>query len=97
MLLGFPICKTVLYEYCKAREVKLKLDDENILPMIDPNLTVEDNHAALQVAGIRIGTKRINRLLKLARSQQAQQQAMPEHPIQNPCDYTTGNKLSGQF
>ena len=77
-LVGFPICKTVLYEYCKAREVKLKLDDEEILPMIDSNLTVEGNHAALQDAGIRIGTKRINRLLKLARFQQAQQQTIPE-------------------
>ena len=77
-LVGFPICKTVLYEYCKAREVKLKLDDEDILPMIDSNLTVEANHAALQDAGVRIGTKRISRLLKLAREQQAQQQTIPE-------------------
>ena len=77
-LVGFPICKTVLYEYCKAREVKLKLDDEDILPMIDLNLTVEGNHAALQDAGIRIGSKRVNRLLKLARAQQSQQQVIPK-------------------
>ena len=46
--------------------------------MLDLALSVRDNHAMLQDAGVRIGTKRINRLLKSARERQAQQQVMPE-------------------
>ena len=100
-LVGFSICKTVLYEYCKARGIKLKLEDEDILPMIDPNLTVEANHAMLQDTGVRIGTKRINRLLNLARAQQAQQPPItPEQPqsaldLGNTTTATTANGWSG--
>lgn len=98
-LVGFPICKTVLYEYCHDRKIPLKLKDEDILLMINPLLTVEANHAALQDSGIRIGTKRVNRLLNLARSQQPQQQVISQQPQPVPNSYSnsTANEWSGQF
>lgn len=98
-LVGFPICKTVLYEYCHDRKIPLKLKDEDIWPMIDTSWTVEANHAALQDSGVRIGTKRVNRLLNLARIQQTQQQVIPQQSQPDPNSYTnsTSNEWSGQF
>ena len=72
-LTGLYFTERTLYRYCKDRGVSLKNKDEDILPMIDTSLTVEVNHAALQDLGIRIGTKRVNRLLNLVREQQTQQ------------------------
>ena len=66
-LTGLYFTERTLYRYCKDRGVSLKNKDEDILPMIDTSLTVEVNHAALQDLGIRIGTKRVNRLLNLVR------------------------------
>ena len=98
-LTGLYFTERTLYRYCKDRGVSLKNKDEDILPMIDTSLTVEVNHAALQNLGIRIGTKRVNRLLNLVREQQTQQQAMSEQPQPDPNSYSnsTANEWSGHF
>ena len=98
-LTGLYFTERTLYRYCKDRGVSLKNKDEDILPMIDISLTVEANHAALQDLGIRIGTKRVNRLLNLARIQQTQQQVIPQQSQPDPNSYTnsTANEWSGQF
>ena len=75
--------------------------DEEVLTMLDLSLSVRDNHAMLQDAGVRIGTKRINRLLKSARDQQAQQPPItPEQPLSvsdlgSTTTDTTANGWSG--
>ena len=98
-IVGFPISRRTLYRYCHDRGIALNVTNEEVLTMLDLSLSVRENHAMLQGAGVRIGTKRVNRLLNLARSRKAQQQAIPEQPQLDPCSYTntTANEWSGRF
>jgi hypothetical protein len=92
-LTGLPISKSVLYEYCKDRGISFKVTDEDVLCMLNSSLSVRDNLSILKDAGIHIGTNRVNRLLSLAREQQAQQQALPEQlpiPKYSQPDATAG-------
>ena len=92
-LTGLPISKSVLYEYCKDRGISFKVTDEDVLCMLNSSLSVRDNLSILKDAGIHIGTNRVNRLLSLAREQQAQQQAIPEQlpiPKYSQPDATAG-------
>lgn len=93
---GFPISERTLYRYCHERGILLNVTDEKVVALLDLSLSVRDNHEALQDAGIRIGTKRINRLLSLLRKQQ---QAISQQPQLNPNGYTdsTANGWNGQF
>ena len=100
-IVGFPISRRTLYRYCHDRGIPLNVTDEEVLTMLDLALSVRDNHAMLQDAGVRIGTKRINRLLKSARDQQAQQPPItPEQPLSvsvlgSTTTDTTANGWSG--
>ena len=95
-LLGMPIAKSTLYEYCNDRRISIKITDEDVLCMLDPSLSVRDNLSVLKDAGINIGSKRVNRLLNFAREQQ---QAISQQPLLVPKGYTdsTANGWSGQF
>ena len=100
-IVGFPISRRTLYRYCHDRGIHLNVTDDEVLTMLDLSLSVRENHAALQNVGIRIGTKRVNRLLNLAREQQAQQPSIaPEQPLSasdlgNTTTDTAANSWSG--
>ena len=98
-LTGLPISKSVLYEYCKDRGISFGISDEDVLSMLNPSLSVRDNHSILQDLGIHVSSKRVNRLLNLARSQQPQQQVIPQQQQPDPNSYfnSTANEWSGQF
>ena len=78
LAIGFPISRRTLYRYCHDRDILVNVTDEEVLAMLDLSLSVRENNVALQDAGIRIGSKRVNRLLKLARDQQTEQLAIPK-------------------
>lgn len=96
---GFSVSARTLYRYCHERSILVNVTDEEVLAMLDLSLSVRENHAALQDTGIRIGSKRVNRLLRLAREQQAQQQAIPRQPsvLEYSQPDATASEWSGQF
>ena len=78
---GFPISERTLYRYCHDRGIALgTLSDDDILANLDVSMSIRKNLKLFADLGMKVGKDRISRLLKLARDQQAQQQAMPEQP-----------------
>ena len=78
-IVGFPISERTLYRYCHDRGIALgTLSDDDILANLELSLSVRKNKELLAGMGLKVGERRIIRLLKLARAQQAQQQAMLE-------------------
>lgn len=102
-IVGFPISERTLYRYCHDRGIVLgTLSDNDILANLDVSMSIRENIKLLADLGMKVGKDRISRLLKLARSRKAQQQAIPEQPLSasdlgyTPTD-TTANEWSGQF
>ena len=91
---GFPISERTLYRYCHDRGIALgTLSDDDILANLDVSMSIRENKKLLADLGMKVGKDRISRLLKLAREQQAQQQAMPEQlpiPKYSQPDATAG-------
>ena len=78
---GFPISERTLYRYCHDRGIALgTLSDDDILANLDVSMSIRENKKLLADLGMKVSKDRISLLLKLAREQQAQQQAMPEQP-----------------
>ena len=69
------------------------LSDDDILANLDVSMSIRENKKLLADLGMKVSKDRISLLLKLAREQQAQQQAMPEQlpiPKYSQPDATAG-------
>lgn len=65
--MGYTISKTAVYDYLKVRDKKTdkhKLSDEELLLILDENLSVNKNLLFLKDNGIKCNNNRVNRLLK---------------------------------
>ena len=93
---GFPISERTLYRYCHDRGIALgTLSDDDILANLDVSISIRENLKLLADLGMKVGKDRISRLLKLARSQQTQQQAIPEQlPIP---EYSQHDATAGEW
>lgn len=77
--MDFKISKSVLYAYVKDRGIKTdsyKLDDDELMDLLDVNLSVKKNMETLRDNGIKGSNNRINRLLNKKRSM-----VYPKEPI----------------
>ena len=58
----FPIHISSLYKYCDARGIKFKLNDDDIMEIIDFNKSANSNYKNIKNKGIKISKKRLLRI-----------------------------------
>ena len=67
---GVKVCKMTLYNYCKDRgictssKLREQRNVEQIISLLDVNLSVRKNLEVVKANGIRVGDKKIQKLLK---------------------------------
>lgn len=65
---GYAFNKTTIYDYLNNRNIPIsnnKLNDDELMKIIDVSLTAKDNYLKLKELGFKIGNKRINKIYKL--------------------------------
>lgn len=70
-VLNYQIGKSTVYEYLKNRNIKTnnnKLSDEEIIGLLDVNLSVRKNLEFLKDNDIKIGKDRVNKLLNIKKN-----------------------------
>ena len=60
---GVEVCEKTLYNYCKDRGIVLKLTDEDLRKLIDPNLSVRKNLENIKGQGYKVSKDRIQKII----------------------------------
>lgn len=71
---GFPISKSVLYEYCQSRGIKNgRLSDEELIEIVDVELSVRENVSRLRELNYKVGKDRVSKVLRELKEESEEQ------------------------